>query len=120
MNRASHAAKAWRSKVMYRALRVIELFLWAQGESIRMGKDIEKAKGDASALLFFQDVNAGKGESLVICFASRWQLEFAAARGDTAILLDATHSTNQLKVCLSSFGPFQKEQVLYFFRSQEF
>jgi hypothetical protein len=41
----------------------------------------------------------------MICFATQWLLEFAAQRGHTAILLDATHSTNQLKVCrLSSFG----------------
>ena len=67
--------------------------------------DIQLAKGEVSELLAFQDVDDGTGQSFMICFATQWLLDFAAQRDHTAILLDATHSTNQLKVCrLSSFG----------------
>ena len=90
---------------MYRALRVIELLLWAQGESIRT--EIEAAKGDASVLLLsLQDVDAGIWKSRVICFATQWQLEFAAAQSDIVVLMEAG-SANQLKVRLSSFGKLQ-------------
>ena len=61
-----------------------------------MWAEIELAKRDASEVLGFQDT--GPGQSFMICFATQWQLEFAAARGGKAILVDATHSTNQLKV----------------------
>lgn len=57
------------------------------------------ARGEASDLLAFQDVNVSAGQNFMLCVATQWQLEFAAARGHTAILVDATHSTNQLKVC---------------------
>lgn len=69
---------------------------WTQGTSVRMWAEIELAKRDASEVLGFQDT--GPGQSFMICFATQWQLEFAAARGGKAILVDATHSTNQLKV----------------------
>ena len=72
--------------------------------------DIEQAKlanGEVSPLLGFQDevldgTGLGRSQAFMICVATQWQLEFAAARGHTAILVDATHSTNQLKVCVSS------------------
>lgn len=61
------------------------------------------ARGEVSDLLAFQDPADGTGRPFMICFATQWQLEFAAARGHTAILVDATHSTNQLKVCAEGF-----------------
>ena len=85
-------------------------FRSAQGQSIRIYVDIERAKlarGEVSPLLGFQDevldaTGLGRSQAFMICVATPWQLEFAASRGKTAILMDATHSTNQLKVCLSS------------------
>ena len=85
-------------------------FRRAQGESIRIYVAIEQAKlarGEVSHVLGFQDevldgTGLGRSQAFMICVATPWQLEFAAARGHTAILVDATHSTNQLKVCVSS------------------
>ena len=57
--------------------------------------EIELAGGRVS-VLGFQDT--GPGQSSMICFAFQYQLECAAARGGKAIWVDATESTNQLKV----------------------
>lgn len=91
-----------------------------------MWVEIQLAKltaGEAAELLAFQDVNEAAGQSFMVCFATHWQLEFAAARGDTAILLDATHSTNQLKVCplacLSQNGQVPHFSVNFFLEGAE-
>ena len=86
------------------------LFRRVQGESIRIYVAIERAKlarGEVSHVLGFQDevldgTGLGRSQAFMICVATPWQLKFAASRGQTAILVDATHSTNQLKVCVSS------------------
>ena len=70
----------------------------AQGESLRIWKDIESAKGGASVLLGF--IDASEGQPLVVTFGTMWQRLHAYLYGrGRAIMLDATHSTNGLKVC---------------------
>ena len=83
------------------------LFRSAQGESFRIYVAFERAKlgrGEVSPLLGYQDQildGTGMGRSQAP-YDHTWQLEFAASRGKTALLMDATHSTNLLKVCVSS------------------